>query len=167
MTSIPPLLPEETLARVLRVARFDGLGVLVVVGLFSIVSAMAGDRAGAVFGLLIAAAGAIELHGGGLLQHGDVRGMRWIIFSQPFLLLTILVYCQYQLGNADMAMFKSMLTAEQKAQIATLGMSVDEFVEFTKRFGLWAVGITTVLYQGGMTIYYLRRRKAVAQALGE
>jgi hypothetical protein len=167
MTSIPPLLPEETFLRVVRLARFDGLGVLIVAGVFSVLSAMAGDRSGAIVGLLIAGAGAIELHGVGLLKHGDSRGMNWLVGSQIFLLLTILGYCQFQLLSADLTMLKSLLTNEQKAQIAALGMSVDQFIQTWKRISVMLIAIATTLYHGGMTIYYLRRRKAVARALGE
>ena len=35
----PPLLPEETLARVLRLARFDGMSVLVLGGMFALIAA--------------------------------------------------------------------------------------------------------------------------------
>jgi len=52
----PPLLPEETLLRVLRVARLDGLSVLVIAGVFALISALAGDGVGAVVGLLVAGA---------------------------------------------------------------------------------------------------------------
>src|SRR5580700_100147 len=64
----PPKLVSEILRSVLRVARFDGVSVLVLAGFFALVSAASGDVSGAAFGLLIAAAGAIELHGMGLLR---------------------------------------------------------------------------------------------------
>ena len=89
----PPLLPEETLIRVLRVARLDGLSVLVISGVFALVSALAGDGLGAVVGLLVAGAGAVELHGATLLEHGEPRGIDWLTGSQGFLLATIALYC--------------------------------------------------------------------------
>jgi hypothetical protein len=43
MPKAPPVLPEETLRRVLRVARFDGAGMAAVAGLFALVAAAAHD----------------------------------------------------------------------------------------------------------------------------
>ncbi|HXN35586.1 MAG TPA: hypothetical protein VN877_05410, partial [Opitutaceae bacterium] len=71
----PPKLVSVTLRNVLRVARFDGVSVLVLAGFFALVSAASGDVSGAAFGLLIAAAGAVELHGMGLLRAADRRGV--------------------------------------------------------------------------------------------
>lgn len=167
MTRIPPLLPEEVLNRVLRLARFDGMGVLVVAGLFSLLAAVAGDASGAIIGLLIAGAGAIELHGAGLLQHGDTRGMNWLIFSQLFLLALILGYCAYRVTNVDFSLIRASLTPELKAQIAATGMGMDEFLHLFNRTVFAMVATLTVIYQGGMTLYYLRRREAVARALAE
>src|SRR5678816_1370684 len=86
----PPLLPEETLARVLRLARFDGMGALVLGGMFALFAAAARDFPFAAIGLLAAGAGAVELHGAALLRQGDRRGMQWLVASQPYLLLVIL-----------------------------------------------------------------------------
>ena len=57
----PPKLVSEVMRRVMRVARFDGISVLCLAGFFALVSAASGDVSGAAFGLLIAAAGAVEL----------------------------------------------------------------------------------------------------------
>src|SRR5262245_17604351 len=59
----PPLLPEVTLFRVLRLARFDGMGAMLLGGIFALLSASAGDFPFASIGLLAAGAGAVELHG--------------------------------------------------------------------------------------------------------
>ena len=50
----PPLLPEETLFRVLRLARFNGLSVLGIAGFFAVISAAAQDVPGALVGVLVA-----------------------------------------------------------------------------------------------------------------
>lgn len=165
MTRIPPLLPEETLARVLRLARFDGMGVLVFAGFFAILSALAGDRIGAVIGLLIAGAGAIELHGATLLQHGERRGMSWLVGSQLYLMVAILGYCEFRLANVDLSLLRSAVTDDLKTQLATVGWGVDEFIRFAYRITWFVIAAVTVLYQGGMAIYYLRRRRIVTLAL--
>src|SRR5271165_2118927 len=95
----PPKLVSEILRRVLRVARFDGMSVLVLAGFFALVSAASGDVSGAAFGLLIAAAGAVELHGMGLLRAADRRGMSWLVGSQLYLMSVVLGYVGYRLAN--------------------------------------------------------------------
>src|SRR5215212_4806798 len=75
----PPLLSEVTLVRVLRLARFDGMGALVLGGMFALVAAANRDFPFAAIGLLAAGAGAVELHGAALLREGEPRGMRWLL----------------------------------------------------------------------------------------
>jgi hypothetical protein len=50
----PPLLPAETLARLLRLAKLDGTSILVISGAFALVSAAMGDRLGALVALMVA-----------------------------------------------------------------------------------------------------------------
>ncbi|HEY1107235.1 MAG TPA: hypothetical protein VGE76_01345, partial [Opitutaceae bacterium] len=64
--------------------------------------ASAGEMRFAVIGLLAAGAGAIELHGAGLLGHGDRRGINWLIASQPVLLTVIYVYCALKLSHPEL-----------------------------------------------------------------
>jgi len=170
----PPLLPAETLHRVLRVANLDGLSVLLVAGLLALVSAASGDYLGTVLGLLVAAAGAIELHGAGLLGAGDRRGVSWLLFSQPFLLAILLGVCAWQLTHFDpvaMAQLKSLLQASSgnvwKTQAAQAGFSETEYLTLLRRTVYWGVALVTLLYQGGMTLYYLRRRDALLAAVAE
>src|SRR5688500_10289645 len=89
----PPLLPAETLARVVRLARFDGTGALLLGSFFAIATALVRDIPFTAIGLLAAGAGAVELHGIALLRERQARGMSWIIASQPLLLIVILGYC--------------------------------------------------------------------------
>jgi hypothetical protein len=93
----PPLLPEETLIRVYRLARRDGLSVLMIAGAFALLTAAMGDRTGTAIGLLVSAAGAVELHGAHLLREGETRAMRWLIASQFYLMAVILAYCALRL----------------------------------------------------------------------
>lgn len=167
MTRIPPLLPDEVLARVLRVSRTDGFCILFIAGFFALLSAISGDRVGALIGLLIAGGGAVELHGGGLLQHGHARGLRWLINSQILLLAVILAYCQFRLVNVDVSALRLAITDEAREQIASLGMREEEFLQFTNRLMFRVIAIASIIYQGGMILYYWKRREAVERALEE
>ena len=162
----PPLLPEETLRRVLRVARLDGMSVLVIAGLFALISALAGDGLGAVVGLLVAGAGAVELHGAKYLEHGAARGMNWLVTSQLLLLATIIGYCGLRLLHPAVEPLRAAVTDDMKTQLEAAGWTQDAFIRFIYNTTYVAVAIVTFFYQGGMALYYLRRREPVAQALG-
>lgn len=161
----PPLLPEETFHRVVRVANFDGTSVLAVAGLLALLAASMGDYLGAATGLLVAAAGAIELHGVGLLRAGDGRGMNWLVASQPYLLAMIGGYCAYRLGSYDPALLRAAMNDEMRATIAQAGYAEDGFLRTVHTLTYTVLALATLAYQGGMTIYYWRRRAAVVAAL--
>ena len=163
----PPPLPSEILRRVLRMARFDGTCVLGIAGSCALISAAARDVTGAVVGLLVAGAGAVELHGMGLLRSGDSRGMRWLVTSQLGIMVSILGYAAARLSSPDVAALRKAVTPEIAEQIRLAGMGVDDFLSEMVKLVYFAVCLVTILYQGGMTLYYLRRSSAVARALEE
>ena len=115
--------------------------------------------------MIKAGAGAIELHGVTLLKHADSSGMRWLIGSQLFLMASILGYCGLRLAQPDLAPLRAAITPDLKAQLDVLGLTVDEFLGKFYRLVYQAVALVTLLYQGGMALYYLRKRAAVAAAL--
>jgi hypothetical protein len=166
----PPILPAETLRRVTRIARFDGLSVLIVAGGFALLSAASRDVSGSVIGLLIAAAGAIELHGVALLRSGR-DGMRWLVSSQLYLMAVILAYAGFRLIRPDVAWMLPYVTGEAAEPILQAaqqqGMTVEQLLVGAMGMFYLLVALLTVLYQGGMTVYYLRRRRAVEAALQE
>jgi hypothetical protein len=166
----PPILPQETLRRVMRIARFDGLSVLIVAGGFALLSAASRDVSGAVVGLMIAGAGAIELHGVGLLKVGR-DGMRWLVSSQLYLMGVILAYCGFRLLRPDVAWMLPYVTGEAAEPILQAaqqeGMTVEQLLVGAMAMLYLIVAAVTLVYQGGMTVYYLRRRRAVETALQE
>jgi hypothetical protein len=161
----PPLLPEETLTRVLRIARFDGTGALLLGGLFALLAAAGGERGFAVVGLLASGAGAIELHGVGLLRQGEPRGMNWLIASQPLLLAVILVYCALRLWFVELPPVPEDFQGVFAASAQQWGMSLPEYQRALNRITILVLAAVAFGFQGGMVLYYLRRRAAVEQAL--
>ena len=174
MSSKPPLLPAEIVARMLRVAHFDGGSVLVLCGVLAIASAWYGDFTGAVIGVLIAGAGAFELHGAGLIKAGEPRGLKWLVASQLYLLATILSYVGWRLMSYDSAATRHLLepmlhASDLQAQLTEAGATEADLLATVRTlyyacFSLVAVG--TLFYQGGMAVYYYRRRAAVAAMAG-
>ncbi len=163
----PPLLPEETLLRVLRVARLDGMSMLLIAGVFALLSALGGDVIGAMIGLLVAGAGAVELHGATMITHGETHGMRWLTGSQMLCLVSVICYCGVQWLRARVPVFPPEVEALLQQDADQLGMTKHDFILFAFNRLLYVIlAAGTLVYQGGMAIYYLRRRGAVARALG-
>lgn len=164
----PPLLPAETLARVMRMARLDGTGVLALAGAGTLGLAAMGDRSGAFIGLLVAGAGAVELHGAGLLRNGESRGLRWLVASQLYLLVAVLAYVGLRLTSYDPALINLVMTDSLRQRYLDAGLEpdqIDRVVQLSYYLTYALVGLLTLAYQGGMAIYYWRRRRAVTQAL--
>jgi hypothetical protein len=163
----PPPLPSEILRRVLRVATFDGTCVLVIAAAGALISASWRDVTGAAVGLLVAGAASMELHGAGVLRAGDERGMRWLVSSQLCIMASILGYVGVRLANPDIASLRKFVTPEMADQIQQAGMTVDQFLTELPRIFAFAVAVATIVFQGAMAVYYLRKAPAVAEALRE
>ncbi len=163
----PPLLPEETFARVVRMANFDGTSVLLLGGFFALLTALSGEKPFAIVGLLAAGAGAVELHGVSLLRAGDRRGMPWIIASQPLLLVVILGYCGLRFTHFELPDMPDSLRAMTAISAENLGLSVDDYLRRINQLTLVVLALVAVVYQGGMALYYLRRREPVERALAD
>jgi hypothetical protein len=161
----PPLLPEETLARVLRLAWFDGVGALVLGGIFALSSAASGQVTFAVIGLLASAAGAIELHGAALLRRAIPRGMNWLVCSQPFLWLVVVTYCITRLIVVELPPVPESLRDLFAASAQQWGLTLDEYRLVLNRITIFFVIALTTVFQGGVTLYYIRRREPVLRAL--
>lgn len=162
----PPLLPEETLMRVQRVARFDGMAALVLGAMFAISAAAAREVPFTVIGLLAAGGGAMELHGIALTERGDGRGMKWLVWSQPLLLTVIFSYCALRLWVVELPSIPEGFEDLFKASAEQWGMSVGEYQRVLNRITVGAVALVGAGFQGSMLVYYLRRRRAVIDALG-
>ncbi|MBL9201836.1 MAG: hypothetical protein JNL39_15100, partial [Opitutaceae bacterium] len=160
----PPLLPAEVLARVVRVARFDGLSVLVLAGTFALLKAIDQQAAFAVIGLAAAGAGALELHGVNQLGHADTRGVRWLLASQPILLAAVLAYCALRLKSPDVPPIPEALRSLVAFSAGQLGLSVEAYLRFVQQITISVLAIVSAAVQGGMFLYYWRRRSAIQQA---
>ena len=177
--SKPPPLPTEVIARVAHVAAIDGFSLVFIAGGFGLVSALSRDWLGAVVGGLALGAGLIELNGRQRLRAGDVRGINWLIRSQLVLLTVILLYVAYQYFFFDpqsllVSIEAALATAQRSLDIEVIpladsfGLTNKQFLELarrTVRVAYVAVGLGSVLCQGGLAFYYQRREQAVAKAL--
>ena len=171
MAKLPPPLPSEIFENVLRIATRNGRILLFLSGGFALLSAIGGSLDGAKVGCLAAGAGALELHGAGLILHGEKRGVSWLVGSQILLLVIMLLYCAAQILQFDAEVVRSRLTPELLAQFdASARVSEADLLHFV-HLGystLYVViAVVSVIYQGGMALFYRRSRSSIAHVLAQ
>ena len=167
MPANPPLLSAETLDRVVRHARLNGMWVLVAATFLALLSAAGGEATKVVVWLLVAGTCAMALHGSGLLNQGYARGMNWLISAQLFCLACILAYCGWQLRHVDLTPLREAMTAEMRTSVKQTGLTDEEFLLLSYRLTYALVAFIATLYLGCMALYYQRRRNVVIAALTE
>jgi len=158
----PPLTSEAQLQRLLRMAKTNGLSVVIIAGLGTVLSL--GDWLGMAVGAAVFYGGWTELKGRKQVLGGDVAGVRVLVRSQWIVLAAIEAYCLIKLG------FDSShgVSPELRSAMTDLGIDMAEMEPSLRRafYGTYlAVALLTVVYQGGMARYYGRRAGVVREAL--
>ena len=168
MTAPEPTPPAKVLQRVLLVAAIDGWSIIVIAGLGTLLTLVLGDLLGVLVGLCIAAAGVIELRGRHRLQRRDPAGMKLLVRAQLFLLTVILVYCVSRLGSFDGETAMASLTPEMEAALKEAGLERADVLPLVQTvfYAVYGtVAVVSVIFQGGLTLYYRSRSDAVTAAL--
>ena len=169
MSGAPEPTPaQKAYARVVRIARLNGWSVVIVAGLGALLALALGDWLSVGIGLLIAGAGAMEIHGGRRLQRRDPDGMKWLVRSQMTLLALILAYCASRLGSFDDQTVFGNLTPDMEAMLKEAGINRAEIMPMVRTmfyalYGSFAV--VTIFYQGGMALYYRGKIALVTEAI--
>lgn len=170
----PPLTPDETRRRIARTARIDGLSILVVCGAFTLWSLADRDWAEAGIGLLICAAGAVELRGRALLLAGQPRGVDWLVGSQVWLLLVAQSYFLWRLQAYDPELVRHyavpiLRSAVVRPVLSAAGLTEAAVLADVRSIYTTSYMIAAVLlfvFQGGLALRYRRSRTSLAAAPG-
>jgi len=171
--------PGDVLRRVLRLSRVNGWSVAIFAGLCSGVSLVFGDLVGCIVGLLVTLGGALEVAGHRRLTRRDANGMTLLVRSQLLVLGVIWAYALPRLLSFDAGYLETeaipnlrqMLAAsgaDLDALLAQSGLDVHQVVPLVHLFFVALYGsvmLTTLIYQGGLALYYRRRRAAIEAAL--
>jgi len=169
MTNSTASSPEEKVyRRVLFIAALDGWSVIGAAGLGTLVTLVFGDLGGSFVGLLVAGAGAMELHGRRQLRRRDAGGMRWLVRAQTFLLGVILIYCVSRLGSFDPETAMANLTPDMEVALREAGLTradIQPLVHATFVATYATVAALTLIVQGGLTLYYRSRTPRVTAFL--
>lgn len=160
--------PEEILRRIVRLSGINGWCVALVAGLGGLMSAAFADWIGAATGLAVCTGGILELRGRKQLLGGDASGMGRMFLAQLIVLVTLWVYAAVQLIAFDAAQLIAELPADIRAMIADAQLEVAQVQQLLTiaNFALYAaVMLASLVYQGGLAIYYRHRTPTVATVL--
>jgi hypothetical protein len=168
MAAPQPTPAQKALQRVIGLSKLNGWSVVVVAGLGGLIALAMGDWLSCGLGLLVGGFGAMEVKGNRLLRQRDAEGMKWLIRSQMLLLALILAYCASRLGSFDAENMMSNLTPDMEAALKEAGIARADIVPLVHRMFLalyLSVALASLLYQGGLALYYRGKTRLVAEAL--
>jgi hypothetical protein len=174
-----PRPPEDILRRVKRNARLNGWSVAIVAGLSTLVSLAFVDPVSAAVGLMVTIGGALEVRGYRMLRRNDPGGMRWLARSQLVVLGAIWAYGLSRLLSFDAGYLQSEVIPDARAMLGSYGVDFDQMlaqagldarniVPLVRLFFVILYGsllLVTLIYQGGLFLYYRWRTAAVEKAL--
>jgi hypothetical protein len=168
MTPPGPTPEVKVLTRVLLISAIDGWSVVALSVLGTLLALVLGDLSSVVVSLLIGATGVLELRGRQQLVRRNPGGMRLLVRAQMLLLLVILVYCVSRLASFDEGTVLGNLTPEMEAVLKENGLERGDIlpaVQMMFYIGYGAVAFVSILFQGGLTLYYRSRTASVSAAL--
>jgi hypothetical protein len=160
--------PREILRRVLRLSFLNGWSVALTAGFCGLLSLAFGGVMGGGIGLLVAAGGVGEILGRRRLTRHDPDGVDWLVKSQLFVLGVVWAYAISRLMSFDSELAASNLTPDMKALLDQAGFDLNLLLPWVRLVfhAIYAtVILVTLIYQGGLALYYHRRRAAIREAL--
>ena len=159
---------DKTLRRVLLISAIDGWSIAIFAGLCTFISLLFGEWIGVSIGAMITFAGVVELRGRTRLLRGNISGLDWLIRAQVLILATVGLYAFRNLLAFDEAVLLAEVTPEIRNAIDQLGISMADIERLMKPiyYGLYLTVIgVTLLFQGGLALYYASRRTKITGAL--
>ena len=150
----------------LRISFFNGWSITLFSGCIAVVSLLMLSPGGIVMGLVITAAGFMEVKGHGLMKGGKPASIRWLCGSQIFLFSVLILYCLINLFMFHPESALESLPPDALSMVLALGFDESSLrVLIAQAFYLTyiAVIIVTVVYQGGLCLYYLSKGKHFAE----
>jgi hypothetical protein len=156
---------EKKRRRVALVAAINGWQVGIVGVLCLLCSFLFFSVEGILIGLAFAASAFMELSGRRCLKQNRPEARRWLVRSQLFLMAVIILYAGYHIllfdPQALISQINQAITELPPASRTQLSMVVDmktveRYVVLGLRILYPALIAVTVLYQGGLWLYYTR-----------
>ena len=169
--------PEATLRRVLALSVMDGWCMSLFSGFCTLVSLLVAEWSGAVVGALVVFCGLTTLRNRRRLLQGEASGMTGLLRAQLMVILVVFVFVLENLLAFDpVAMNQKLISLESSSAIGgqlvnllfACGLSVADLHPFLKPvyFGFYLIVMGgTLVFQGGLALYYLTRRAQVTEEL--
>ena len=160
--------PEQIVQRILRISVINGWCVTVAAGLGALVSLAMMDPIAGLTGAMVAVGGITELRGRKALLRGDATGMRKLFLAQLIVLAMIWTYAVTQLLTFDATALVAALPEEIFAMIEEAGLDSDTLRRMIRIIHTATYGVlilATLIYQGGLALYYRHRTPLVAAVL--
>lgn len=167
MSFVPP---AQRLKRVLGLARFDALSMVLVAAPAALVALGLGDHLGATIGTGITLCGTLEWMGRRQLQQRRLSGIGWLVAGQLLCLSLIILYAieLSHSGRTDQLIaLLPNFTREQIAELFPDPESLHELLFLVQRATAAALALSALLYQGGLAFYYLRSAPAARAVFAE
>jgi len=127
-------------------------------GAFTVGSLIFWSPVGIVVGVAVVGAGLMELRGRGLLLRNASGAREWMALSQVWLLMTVLIYAAHRLWVFDWNAPLSDMSMQETMQLTVLtglhGELLGRFVAGVYGLIYGVVAVVTVVYQGGLALYY-------------
>ena len=170
--------PEETLRRVLKVSRLNGWSVAIFAAFCVLVALVFVNPEGIFVSTIVLASGAMEVWGNRMLHRRKADGMKWLIRAQFLLLGVIAVYAVESAASFDADGFQQRVQEVRKI-VTSFDINLDDVLRQygidPAKVGIFAqklnwliygsVMLTTLLYQGGLALFYRHRIEAVEAAI--
>lgn len=138
----------------MSVAGFAALCALVVL--------LFGDFLGFAIGLAVSVSGLVELVGSRLLQRKELKSIVWLTLSQLYLIVVLWAYSIYQLRVFEPDNPWAIFSPEFKDLILSINPDaylIEALIRITYPATYFALILVVLIYQGGLCIYYLSRKK--------
>jgi hypothetical protein len=165
---MPDSRPEPTLRRVLALSLMDGWCMTLFSGFCTSLSLWLGEWSGAAVGASVLSCGLTTLCSRKRLMRGDASGMVWLLRAQLAVLAIVFLYVLANLLAYDAAALMARLTPEMRGTLEQYGVLVSDLEPLLKPmyFAVYLLMMSgTLLFQGGLALFYKTRRGQVAAEL--
>lgn len=160
--------PEQIVNRILRLAGINGWCVTVAAGLGALVSFIMTDLIAGLTGAIVMVGGITELRGRRAILRGDATGMRRLFVAQLIVLAMVWSYAVTQLLTFDAAALIAGLPTEVHTIFADAAIdpaTLEQIASIANTAVYGVLLLATLIYQGGLALYYRHRAPLVASVL--
>ncbi len=146
--------------------------IMLISGVFALFAALQHEAPAAIACALAFGAGACEWHGASLLATGRGPGIPWMKYGELLLLAIVTTYSLWMLRTFDADHYRAQLPEFYRDWLETdllqRGLREQDLPAYYRTLGVLSsllVILVSVVYQGGLALYYHSKRRVVAVAL--